>query len=284
MLLVRLVDVVVFDPSELPIVLSALRSTVRRLSVRQYCYLQTLALLHGSPCRHRLPPAPKLLVASVVRDAHRRKRLVQLAQLMAMLDGEFEPRPPRQVLELARALEVSAPWFGPLREPFASARDFARALPARTLALWRRGRDTFNVFADYPPRSLGRALWEQRMRHDCGLAGPRRLAHAASHLLSGYEPSPSGEIQQIAFQAGTMRRHGFAHLVSSLARQRLFRAGAYWNAAQLVIALARGARCTTELGEAWNLWNAADLPLEQLRTELQIPPLTTAATALAPNS
>jgi hypothetical protein len=275
------VDVVVFDPGELSIALSALRSTVRRPSARQYRFLQALAMLHGTPSRGGLPPAPRLLVASVVRDAHRRKRLVQLALLMAMLDGDFEAEAPRQVLELASALDVAGPWLHAPRRRFAKTLDVARWLAPRALGRRRRARAAFSVFADYPPRSLGRALWEQRQRHDCGLAGPPRLVHAASHLLSGYEPNPSGEIQQIAFQAGNMRKHGFAHLVANLARQKDARAGRYRDAAQLVIALARGARCKTELGEDWNLWSAAERPIEELRAELEIPPLTAASMVCA---
>lgn len=58
-------DVIVFRPHELPIALGALRATVRRLSLRQERYLESIARLHGSSLRARqLRATPAQLVAA----------------------------------------------------------------------------------------------------------------------------------------------------------------------------------------------------------------------------
>lgn len=103
-------DVIVFRPHELPIALGALRATVRRLSLRQERYLESIARLHGSSLRARqLRATPAQLVAATIRDRHRRKRLVQLAIIMTTVDGRVLRDHARAVTALARELEIVEP-------------------------------------------------------------------------------------------------------------------------------------------------------------------------------
>lgn len=103
-------DVIVFRPQELPIALGAIRATVRHLSRRQERYLEIRARLHGSPLRARqLRAAPPQLVAATIRDAHRRKRLVQLAIIFTTVDGKVSRDHAQRVSDLARELEVDEP-------------------------------------------------------------------------------------------------------------------------------------------------------------------------------
>lgn len=103
-------ETAVFDADELPLVLSTLRGVIRRPAARHHRYLDVVARLHGGLRERRaLPPAPHLLVAGVIRDPQRRKRLVELCIAMAMIDPRSLSESAPIVADLARELEVDEP-------------------------------------------------------------------------------------------------------------------------------------------------------------------------------
>ena len=313
-------DIAVFDPHELPLVLSTLRSVVPRPSARHYRYLDVVARIHGGLRERRaLPPAPHMLVAGVIRDGRRRKRLVQLAVLMALSDRRSLSAAAPAVTSLAEVLGVDEPAVNTLSTLSSRSRlsscagVIRRAVTASVGAVWRDGgvaglskliRNPLALdrmqaaskrlaeLAQYPQGSLGRVLWEKREKYACAggcsdFVLSDGMTHHVGHLISGYDASPAGELQQAAFQAGYTRRDGFAHLLCGVMQFHLAiklspfaepHAGLF-DAHKVMTALDRGARCTADLGAGWNFWDCAPRPLAELREELCVPPLSAAVAA-----
>lgn len=315
-------DVIVFRTNELPIALGALRATVKRLSLRQERYLEVIARLHGAGIRaRRLRPVPPQLAAATIVDPHRRKRLVQLAIIFTTVDGKVTYQHARNVIALARELEVDEPALRTL--PHLVARHalrtrfqvFRRIMGQFLRNAWReqgvagvlsilggflglaRNRATAERYAglvQLPEGTLGHELHRYFERNKFELPGrpggmPERvLFHDIGHLMSGYSNEPTGEIQQAAFQAGFMRQDGFAFLFFGIIQ---FHLGikctpvaapevGLFDVEAVMTALARGARSAADFSDHWDFWRNAHLPLERIRTELGVPPLTAAGATL----
>src|SRR4051812_2405111 len=103
-------DLVVFSEREILVVLRALRgvaSASGALTQHEADLIEAVARLHGVTVdAHALTPIPPSEVASVVTDAHRRKRVVQLALVTALVEGTPGAETERAVAELARELGV----------------------------------------------------------------------------------------------------------------------------------------------------------------------------------
>ena len=239
-------DIIVFRSHELPIVLGTLRTLVARPSARQLRYLGAIARLHGcnlDPSMVTTVPVP--LTAAAIQDPHRRKRLVQLAVIMTMVDGKVLVRPARAVAALAEALEVEEPAVRTLpllvsEKPLRTRANLMRRVLGKFLSeAWRdqgfagvhqviagflgRGGDRatalrYAQLEHFPHGSLGRTLWQHCTLRKFALPGqpgaiPERvLFHDIGHVLSGYDTDPAGEIRQAAFQAGFVRKDGFMFL------------------------------------------------------------------------
>jgi len=240
------VDVIVFDSRELSVALGALRALVPRLSVRQARYIEVVARLHGVALNAKqVAPLANERVAAVIADPHKRGRLVQLAVVMTLVDGELVPEPAAAVAELAAALAVDEQAVRLLPHLVERHRLTTRVMMMRRIMkkfvgeAWRDGglRAVYGVLANffggganrataaryaalerYPAGSLGRALWQHCKDNGFKLPGegggmPERiLFHDLGHLFSGFSTKPEGEIQQAAFQAGFVREDGFAFL------------------------------------------------------------------------
>jgi ubiquinone biosynthesis protein Coq4 len=146
-----------------------------------------------------------------------------------------------------------------------------------------------------PKGTLGHAFWQHYTQNHFPFPGeaggiPERLVfHDFGHLLSGYDTSPAGEIQQGAFQAGFIREDGFAFLLFVILQfhwgikitpvadpsQGLF------DIPRVLQALQRGSACTVDLSDRWNFWEVVDLPLEEVRDRYHIPPLSSASLVAA---
>jgi hypothetical protein len=289
-------DIVVFAPDELPVALAALRALVAIPSARQKRFIEVLARLHGQHVRgDRIWPAPLTLVATTIRGAHQRKRLVQLAVMMSMTGAQVEHAMAHAVAALARALTVREPAVMLLsllahgRTRAARINVLARVMRklltdarrahglggVHTLlaGLLQRDREhRLERLAEYPTGSLGRALFEHIKTN------PRALFHDLGHVLSGYDTDARGELQQGAFQAGFVRRDGFAFLLFALLQFHLgirltplaAAAVGRFDIEKVLTALARGAACTIDLSSDWNFWRSAALPLASVRETLGI--------------
>lgn len=100
-------DIQIFRPDELHCVLRALRYVARaeRLSDGERALLEGIAHIHEQELRAELlQPIACAEVARAVVDPQRRKRLVQLAIVMSLVEGAPSPAAARRVSELAHAL------------------------------------------------------------------------------------------------------------------------------------------------------------------------------------
>ncbi|HKA92009.1 MAG TPA: hypothetical protein VKE22_30305 [Haliangiales bacterium] len=151
------------------------------------------------------------------------------------------------------------------------------------VALARR----YNRLGLLPEGSFGRALWQHWVERDFSMPGQRNgipeiaIFHDLGHVLAGYDTDPVGEIQQAAFQAGFVRNDGFMFLFFAIAQFHLglkitpiaeAEVGKL-DIEKVMTALARGAACTVDLSDHWDFWPHLPRPLEEVRAELEIPPL-----------
>jgi hypothetical protein len=120
-------EIAVFDGRELEIALGAVRAIPRAPSAAQDDFLRALARLHGRVLDPGALPTPTAReVAAEIADPHRRKRLVECATVMTMVDGEVEPGAAAAVTDLARALGVDGATSRTLRRVAAQHRLLAR--------------------------------------------------------------------------------------------------------------------------------------------------------------
>jgi hypothetical protein len=239
-------DLKVFEPHELPLVLRALRDVALandQLTRGEADFIEGVARLHGEQVvASELLPIELGELARVLRDPQRRKRAVQLAMITSLVEGEAEPRGSQAVQRLAAALEVPEAGLRALHEVA-----HGRALLARFDVLRRmrhfverstgRGmlslalpallglQENAELAARYaslgslPPGTLGRALYDHYREHGFALPGEKHgvpeemLFHDIGHVFAGYDVDPQGEIQQAAFQAGFVRNDGFLFLL-----------------------------------------------------------------------
>lgn len=239
-------DIDVFSQQQLPIALGALIALVPRLSLRQQRFLQSVVRAHHSSLAlAELQALSNELAAVVIPAPGARTLLVQLAAVMALVDGRPSRALALAVERLARTLAVVEPAVASVRQ-LAERRDLRvriglmrRVMGRFMLAAWREqglrgpfaivaallglGRDPmvaarYAALASFAIGSVGRSLFEhcrsQRLLlpGQAGAVPERMLFHDIGHLLSGYGTDPRGEIRQAAFQAGFVREDGFAFL------------------------------------------------------------------------
>ncbi|HEX2569540.1 MAG TPA: hypothetical protein VH877_08275 [Polyangia bacterium] len=243
-------DIAVFDRTELPVVISALRTVALAngsVSETERQLFEIIAQLHGVTLDlDALADVPADTLRSTIATPHRRKRLVQLAVVTSMVDGDPTPAQEEAVRTLATALEIDERSLRVLHHLTADHRLLVRFDVARRLTggifktayeeeglagvgrvlgplLLGGGEDPevawrYRELGLLPAGTLGRVYWEHCTRRHFGFPGekggiPERLVfHDFGHVLSGYDTDAEGEIQQGAFQAGFIRQDGFAVL------------------------------------------------------------------------
>ncbi|HTS82572.1 MAG TPA: hypothetical protein VMH40_18360 [Myxococcaceae bacterium] len=307
------------DPKQVPASLAALQSVAHgngRLTDPERTLLALVAEMHGTRLDlDALPePDPVALAAQVV-DAHQRKRLVQMAVVMAMVDGEVTAGQERTVRSIAEALEVDeaslkvlhgvvndsklltrvhvmrrlmGPFVGDVRkqEGLAGIRKFLGPIFFGTgddpEVTWR-----YKQLGLLPQGTFGRAYWEFCTSRRFAFPGepggiPERMVfHDFGHVLSGYETDAEGEIQQGAFQAGFTRTDGFSFLLFVICQFHLGikvtpvaapRTGLL-DVRKVLRAAERGAACRDDLSARWDHWAWVELPVDEVRHRLGVPPL-----------
>ena len=117
------------------------------------------------------------------------------------------------------------------------------------------------------------------------------IYHDVTHVLSGYDTSPEGELKNAAFQAGYTRDdHDFFvwlfSIVLHAARINLLPfpipalpglIGEGDLATDILRELVRGNSVKVDLGDQWDFWEYAELPLETARERLGVLPLESAS-------
>jgi hypothetical protein len=310
-------DVVVLSGEEVPCALRALRGVVASngtVTAAERRFIEVIAELHGATVDvGALAPIRPGEVAEVVTEPHRRKRLVQLALIAAMVEGDVTEKEAEAVRSLARALEVDERGLKVLEEIAGEHRLLTRfdvmrrimgkygtqAYHEEGFAGLRKMMSMLTAWEDpqlawkykslgrLPEGSLGRELWEHCTKNRFPFPGerggiPERMVfHDWGHVLGGYDTTPAGEIQQGAFQGGFVREDGFAFLMFVVIQ---FHLGlkvtpatdaqtGLFDVTKVLRAAQRGAACRVDLSDRWDPFPVAHLPVEQVRAEFGIPAL-----------
>jgi hypothetical protein len=314
-------DIDVFSDTELPMVFRVLRTALRpqgHLEPRERQFLDTYATItsYWLPPYDPAPVAPVDLPDVYIEGAHRRKRLVQLAALAVLLNQPVAPESCRflrllaghlgthdgvidvieavrdgrrlraRVLAMRRGLRVmlkeasaAQGWRGALR--FLAALwlkapvDRARRMDYQRLGLAAEG-------------TLGREYWKHMATNGFGFPGeaggiPATAAfHDVAHVLTGYDTTPEGEIQQGCFQGGNRREDGFFFIQFVMLQ---FHQGiqvtpaappqtGFFDPQKVLWAIHRGAQCSVDMTHQWDYWPLMAQPLEAARSHCGLlPPL-----------
>jgi hypothetical protein len=313
-------DISLFQPQELPLVLGALRRVALangQFTEAEAALIEGIAELHGEHINaDELPQVSPAQVSIVLTDVHRRKRAVQLAIITSLVEGQPSEASSSAVAELARVLEVGDQGLRVLDRVAHERSVLARLDMVRriqrfvaqsdgpsfvrvALPLLGFGRDDvvaarYRALAELPRGTLGRSLFDHYREHDFALPGENggipeaMLFHDVGHVISGYGVDPQGEIQQAAFQAGYARHDGFVFLLFGILQ---FHIGlrltpvargehGYFDVPRVLRALARGAACTVDFSDRFDLFAHATEPVAALRERWRVPPLA-APTAAA---
>ena len=307
-------DLQIFSRHELDVVLRALRDVAAENDVfsdAERQFVSSIAAIHGVDVDvDALRPISPEEVAWVVRDAHARKRVVQLAIVMALVEGQPGASTERAVRSLANALEIADTGLEVLydlsrghtllariemmrriRNSLRKNEDFPGFLKMATQALGLSPEDPelaarHEALGQCAPGSFGRALHAHYREHGFAFPGEKHgtsavMFHDIGHVLSGYGVDPQGEIQQAAFQAGFKREDGFLFLLFGVLQFHLglrltpIARGQHglFDVQRVLRAAERGAACKQDFSAGFDYFAHADVPLERLRAELGIPPL-----------
>jgi hypothetical protein len=239
-------EIRIYEPKELNHVLRVLRTALRPagpLEPAEARFLETWSRIADAPPRDGPEPAPIKPADVRIDGAHRRKRLVQLAAVAALLSHPVRADSARFVRDLAEALGVEEPVI-PVLAALASGRTMAaRVLTLRRMmkamlkeawlaeglaglvrflagVLLRARVNTDNLWSHkrlglLPEGTLGRQYWAHMTRLGYGMPGesggiPESVAyHDVGHVLAGHDTTPAGEILQGCFQGGNRREDGF---------------------------------------------------------------------------
>jgi tellurite resistance protein len=238
-------------PQQVPVALAALQSVARSdgtLTDPERSLLDLVAEIHGTRVeRDALPALDPGSLAAQVNDPHQRKRLVQMAVVMAMVDGDVSLDQEKAVRTIADALEVDEASLKVLHDVVNDSKLLTRVHMMRRImgrfvdeAREREGLAGVKKFLGplfvgggedpqlawrykqlglLPEGTLGRAYWEFCTSRRFGFPGEpgglpeRMIFHDFGHVLSGYDTDAEGEMQQGAFQAGFIRTDGFSFLL-----------------------------------------------------------------------
>jgi hypothetical protein len=305
-------DLEVFPSQELSAVLRALRAVASAndaFTPAERDFVQTLAHMHGAAIDvDALTPISGDELASVVTDPHRRKRAVQLAIILALVEGDLDGRTERAVQRFAAALGIEEQGVRVLydlshghtllarvemlrrvRKGIADVSGFPGFFETALQALGVSAEDPalaarYEALGALPEGSFGRAFHAHYRENGFPFPGEKRgvsavVFHDVGHVLSGYGVDPEGEIQQAAFQAGFRRSDGFLFLLFGVLQ---FHLGlritpvakgqrGLFDVKRVLRAAERGARCRVDLGQGFDLFAHAAMPLERLRADLGIP-------------
>ena len=258
-------------------------------------------------------------VARAVPAPAERDHVVQFLIVMALVDGTVDRRKIAIVDAFAQALGVREDAVRQLAEVGRGHLAWVRADVARqnlasitghavesTIDAWiqpygGKGADPalaarYRALGALPEGTLGRTFFEFYRDHGFAFAGEpaglnQRFAspHDTTHILSGYDTTPQGELLVSTFTAGMHPAEPLSghilpvilswHLGIELAQLPGEVKGQldpvkFWNAWE------RGSQVTVDVfADTWSLWDVAGEPLAALRARYGVPPLDPALAA-----
>lgn len=136
-----------------------------------------------------------------------------------------------------------------------------------------------------PAGSFGRTLLDFYTTYEISLPGePKSVPwamHEVYHVLSEYGVSLESEFWLTAFIGGTqedtcldqimfglLSYHAGKQIVAGVISEGLFEPEHYFRA------MARGASINVDLVNGWSLWDVVDVPMAELRTRYNLPPIS----------
>jgi hypothetical protein len=258
-------------------------------------------------------PAPTAdAVARAVTDPADRDHVVQFLIVMAVVDATVDRAKIRVVDAFAQAMGVREDAVRQLAEVGRGHLAWVRADVARRNLRSITGHDVdqtidrwilpyrddpdpalaarYRTLQALPEGTLGRTFFEFYRANGFAFAGEptglnQRFAspHDATHILSGYDTTPQGELLVSTFTAGMHPKEPMAghilpvilswHLGIELAKLPGEVKGQldpvkFWNAWE------RGSQVAVDVfADRWNFWEEARVPLAELRERYRVPPL-----------
>jgi hypothetical protein len=259
-----------------------------------------------------LPTVAPIELAGRLITREQRETACRFLAVMPFLDGRLDEEKIQLFLQYADALGVREDYVRQLAE---SNRHLDWVLQDMTRqnikSLWDEpwdGSDIMEVLLPYRRKpdsdlaarydalgtlalgTFGRAFWEIYKRNGYAFPGQEQgvnarfaTPHDSTHVLSGYDTSPQGEILVSTFTAGMhpklpMEGHILPVIFSwhlgieinafaKSARNQL-------NAEKFWIAWVRGSQMKTDLFALdWDFWNVIEEPVATVRKRYQVPPL-----------
>jgi hypothetical protein len=277
-------------------------------------------VLQGDPARDlaALPDVPPAALAAALPDRDAATHVAQFLVVMAIVDGVIDRARIPVVVAYANALGVDEDAVRQLaelgrgnlawvradvaRRNLASITGRALDVPIDRWILPYRERPDPALAARYaalgkhPGGTLGRTFFEFYRANGFAFPGEadgvnERFAapHDSTHVLSGYDTSPQGELLVSTFTAGMHPREPMSghilpviiswHLGIELAKFAGSTTGQL-DPAKFWLAWERGAEVGVDaFADGWSLWAVAAEPLEAVRAAYGVPPLDRAYAA-----
>jgi hypothetical protein len=252
-------------------------------------------------------------VAAAVPAGEWRERLVQALIVVAAIDGEATPDEAALVDGYAKALGVSDPRQKNLHQIIDGHLmrlrfDLMRRIPiVRQLfaETWKEegvkgvfslvkafaGKDVhpdvawkYKALGLLPEGTLGREFWTHMTKRrfafpgEAGGIAERACHHDLTHVLTGYDTDPEGEIQIAAFYAGYKKEDPFGFIFGTLVMFHLgVKVSPIATPAQMKVdpkkvlrAMERGAKINRDLTDHWSYWEDFEQPIEAVRRKYNI--------------
>ena len=278
-------------------------------------------VLHRDPAGDfdSLPDPSPMRLAAALQDADVRTHVVQFLVVMALVDGVIDEVKIPIVIDYARALEVHEDAIRQLAELGRGNLAWVRADVQRQNLLSITGQELgvsidewilpyrgdhadpqlagrYRALGKLPNGTLGRTFFEFYQVNQFAFPGePQGLnerfaaRHDTTHILSGYDTSPQGELLVSTFTAGMhphepMTGHILPVIMSwHLGIELVHLAGSttgQLDPEKFWLAWERGAAVTTDVfADTWDLWTVAAEPLDTLRDAYHVPALDSAHAA-----
>jgi len=152
----------------------------------------------------------------------------------------------------------------------------------------------YQAWEKLPAESLGSHVFRHYREHGFAFPGEKGgfpeagLYHDFSHVLAGYDTTPQGETLVGGFIAGYRENRPDHGLFTALFVLSIFSTGVDVTpigvgaatgtvgdvAERFLLAIERGSAVSGDLSDDWNYWDYIELPLEEARSRLAIPPKT----------
>ena len=260
-----------------------------------------------------LPDTIPVVLGAALEDPKLADHAAQLLTVMAVVDGSIDEAKIAAVETYATALGVHADYVRQLAELGRRNLQWVVADAQRQNVLSVSGEELhgsldewimpytgsqidaalssrYRALADLDPGTHGRTFFDFYQTYKFAFPGERQglnevfaTRHDSTHVLSGYDTSPQGELLVSAFTAGMhphepMSGHILPVIISwHLGLQVTELAGSSKGALdpeKFFVAWERGGEVSTDVfDESWDFWAASTRPVDELRAEYGVPPL-----------